>query len=552
MKFPKEAKPRSQSAIEAEESLKQQRETARQRQRTIEQRQRQTTNQQSLMSSPLQRRSIPNLSPLQDRHVDNLSFQLLGHEAYLQHVAKTVVPPSTFVLNPPQHSSSHAAVNTTDTATNFSFKRGAGWKPRRAHEMMQLSLTRSRGSTVQPKKQPSTAELLQHADASLDRAQSLHMSEMLKETKRTPAELLSSTAIDMHEEFRQAFTTCLQHLSQRDDVASFDVATLLTRCWKDHVEVLYDMTVDQQQSKSAAATAATDQKGSNTQEKTTTATSTTRSSTGATTTITTTTTTTTTTTMTANTNNDHKDETETECLHATFPIGSSPRRSDRTKNKNKTLIVAEQQEREIENVTDSNDSSTAAVTMATTVGDSIGSPPTNFLQKQMLSSLEEMHLHLSSVRRLRSVMFDEQTRFLQSNDMEWNMKKETYLSSSYDIPDLPSERGNFSGHWYRCVLTICCLVFFYQVSVLFSFSSNFTILICFGQASRHWWRQSHRRENYGYQPKYNMGLVSISTQHGKKAHVSQCNPNTNHCSQKISKQIYQHSTNEIDQEFNKI
>jgi hypothetical protein len=89
MKFPEPTAPRSSAAIQAEANLQRQ-----QRQQQINQVKRQQLHQSrsvkaALVSSPPTAHRPKQLSPLlHDRHVDNLSFQLFGQEAYLEQLAR--------------------------------------------------------------------------------------------------------------------------------------------------------------------------------------------------------------------------------------------------------------------------------------------------------------------------------------------------------------------------------------------------------------------------------------------------------------------------------
>ena len=91
MKFPAEPKARVSSAIQAEENLRQQRHLRLLRNSIRRRRDEQRYNDTALQTPPILRsrttkKNTEVLSPLHDRHVDNLSFQVLGREAYLEHL----------------------------------------------------------------------------------------------------------------------------------------------------------------------------------------------------------------------------------------------------------------------------------------------------------------------------------------------------------------------------------------------------------------------------------------------------------------------------------
>ena len=387
MKFPVQPKERQQSGINAEQSLLRQSKIKKKQLIQKQQRDRETSAKESTLQSPLIRRSNPDLSPLQgrtlqDRHIDNLSFQLLGQgEAYLQHLSGGVPSSSSSSYPRPQDNNNNFNNNinnttkdTTQNTTFFSFKQGSGWKPRRQHEMQHLSNHRP-NQRPRPTSKNQIATL-QEANDVLDRSQSLYMSDLPSD--QTPQQLLKATSIDMHATFREAFSTCLAHLASQSTEQSFDLSSLLTRCWQDHVEVMFDMIQENEKDNQIKAQVALKEK---------------------------------------------------QDMAA-------------TKNKNAILSTEESIQSPIiindNNLNNTNNNN----------NHNKSTKPTDHLQKQMLSSIEEMHLHLASVRRLRSVMFDEQTRWMRQSDAEWKMKREQILESSYTAPDFtPNEIGKFGGYY---------------------------------------------------------------------------------------------------------
>ena len=63
---------------------------------------------------------------------------------------------------------------------------------------------------------------------------------------------------------------------------------------------------------------------------------------------------------------------------------------------------------------------------------------------EIMNSVEEILYQLAMLKRLRSVMFDEHTRWHRERDAEWQLKKNTLLASSYNLPEFSgSERAGY-------------------------------------------------------------------------------------------------------------
>ena len=287
-----------------------------------------------------------------------------------------------------------------------------GWKPRRRHEMQQMSASQKRTSKriAFETTASSTANNVRLASQKLDRAQTNFMADLHGATN--PKELLESTAIDMHAAFGEAFSAAVTKCTHAN---LFELGTLLTRCWTDHTQILFGM-LEQQKLEHQALTHS------------------------------------------FNGNNETLNSFEMQkCLQLLRALPVQARQklvfgtsSSSSSNNNKTSspLSPSVSVPSLSPLGSLSSSSLPSPSLSPTA-----STPRVTTKNQLVLSLEEMYIHLASIRRLRHVMFDEQTRFIRESNKEWELIKDSVLSMSYTFPDIPEElevRGRYSGYWSYC------------------------------------------------------------------------------------------------------
>lgn len=353
-------------------------------------------------------------------HVDALHFALSPEEAYLSHVRgkrQTLLPPTDLPANQrPESASQGGQTPQLSSPLQFSWKK-EGWNSRFTRKHV-VTTRATKAAALNHRQAGSMGSVLlggqlpdmtfaEKLAAQIDRA----FTEATASTSShvSGAQLQSITAPRVHKSMKYVYQRAIQQVARHD----IELAEILGRIWTEHVAVLHktcdDLELDASRRESHLGLAG-DLDDNLQQRWNAIVEAAARSRVGA------------------------RPDSAQQAKAVTFQVQDSPTTSELESSSGKSAFGSPR----LGPKRLSPLNATSSLSLRETASPLAG---------EVLNSIDELYDQLSSMRRLRNVIFSSHSRHLRARDAGWELTRQLYLRSSWDSPEFSGSAVRGEGFW---------------------------------------------------------------------------------------------------------